>query len=167
VSEKSEEGNVITMDNRLRHAAMTAAAVVLLAGCTVSPNVGSFETSSPVAFNFLTHRKIESFWLARFDQVVKATESAAETLALIVTEREVGPDSAAFRYRDSKAEQFRLVVEQRTAALTSIHIDIGDSGSVALARLFGRQIILELTEAGVFSDEADSESEDGKQYQNL
>jgi len=146
---------------------MTAAAVVLLAGCTLSPNVGSFETSSPVAFNFLTHRKIESFWLARFDQVVKATESAAETLALIVAEREVGPDSAAFRYRDSKAEQFRLVVEQRTVALTSIHIDIGDSGSVALARLFGRQIILELTEAGVFSDEADSEGEDGKQYQNL
>jgi len=43
----------------------------------------------------------------------------------------------------------------------------GGGGSVALARLFGRQIIIELTEAGVFSDEADSEDEDGKQYQNL
>jgi len=60
------------MDNRLRHAAMTVAAVVLLAGCSVSPNAASFETSSPVAFNFLTNRKIESFWLARFDQLSAA-----------------------------------------------------------------------------------------------
>jgi hypothetical protein len=159
------------MDNRLRHAATAVAltAAVLLAGCTVSPNAGSFETSSPVAFNFLTSRRIESFWLARFDQVVKATESAAAALSLTVTEREVGPDSATFRCRDNKAEQFRLVVEQRTAALTAIQIDIGENGSVAVARLFGRQIILELTEAGVFADEAesDSEGEDGKLYQNL
>ena len=84
-----------------------------------------------------------------------------------MTEREIGADTATFRYRDRKAEQLRLVVEQRTDALTAIHIDIGDGGSVALARLFGRQIILELTEAGVFSDEADSEGEDGKLYQNL
>jgi hypothetical protein len=157
------------MDNRMRGAVVAAMvmAAVLSNGCSVSPNVGSFETSSPVAFNFLTHRKIESYWLARFDQVVKAVESAADALALSVTEREVGTDRATFRYRDAKAEHFRLVVEQRTAVLTSIHIDVADSGSVALARLFGRQIILELTEAGVFSDDADSESDDGKLYHNL
>jgi hypothetical protein len=157
------------MDSRLRHAAMAAgmAAAILLAGCTASPNPGSFETSSPVAFNFLSSRKIESVWLAPFDQVVKATDSAAEALALTVAEREIGADTATYRLRDRKAEQLRLVVEQRTAALTAIHFDVVEGGSVALARLFGRQIILELTEAGVFSDEADSEDDDAKLFQNL
>jgi hypothetical protein len=157
------------MHTRLKLAAAAAAlaAAVLAAGCTVGPNAGSFETSSPVAFNFLSSRKIESFWLAPFDQVVKATESAAGALALAVAEREIGADTATYRFRDRKAEQLRLVVEQRTAALTAIHFDVGDGGSVALARLFGRQIIIELTEAGVFSDEADAEGEDGKLFQNL
>jgi hypothetical protein len=143
---------VIDMHNRLRRAAaaVALAATVLSAGCTVSPNSNSFETSSPVAYNFLGSRKIESFWLAPFDQVVTATDSAAEALALDVAEREIGADTATFRLRDRKAEQLRLVVEQRTAALTAIHFDIEDGGSVALARLFGRQIIIELTEAGVF-----------------
>jgi hypothetical protein len=59
------------------------------------------------------------------------------------------------------------VVEQRTAVLTAIHFDVVEGGSVALARLFGRQIILELTEAGVFSDEAASEDDDAKLFQNL
>jgi hypothetical protein len=143
------------------------AAAILLAGCTASPNPGSFETSSPVAFNFLSSRKIESVWLAPFDQVVKATDSAAEALALTVAEREIGADTATYRLRDRKADQLRLVVEQRTAALTAIHFDVVEGGSVALARLFGRQIILELTEAGVFSDEADSEDDDAKLFQNL
>jgi hypothetical protein len=160
---------VIDMHNRLRRAAaaVALAATVLSAGCTVSPDPDSFETSSPVAFNFLGSRKIESFWLAPFDQVVKATDSAAEALALDVAEREIGADTATFRLRDRKAEQLRLVVEQRTVALTAIHFDIAASGSVALARLFGRQIILELTEAGVFSDEADSEDDDARLFQNL
>ena len=157
------------MHNRLRRAAaaVALAATVLSAGCTVSPNPDSFETSSPVAFNFLGSRKIESFWLAPFDQVVKATDSAASALALAVAEREIGADTATYRFRDRKAEQLRLVVEQRTAALTAIHFDVVEGGSVALARLFGRQIIIELTEAGVFSDEADAEGEDGKLFQNL
>jgi hypothetical protein len=160
---------MIEMHMRLRFAAAAAAlaAAVLTAGCTVGPNAGSFETSSPVAFNFLSSRKIESFWLAPFDQVVHATDSAAGVLALVVAEREIGAGTAAYRFRDRKAEQMRLVVEQRTDALTAVHFDIGDDGSVALARLFGRQIIIELTEAGVFSDEAAAAGEDGRLFQNL
>ena len=157
------------MGNGLRVTALVVAAAVVIAvhGCAVGPNVGSFETSSPVAFNFLTGRKIESFWLARFDQVVKAVQGAADALALSVTERQVGDNTATFRLRDAKAEQFRIVVEQRTAALTAIHFDVGEGGSVALARLFARQVILELSEAGVFSDDTDSEADDGKLYHNL
>jgi hypothetical protein len=141
-------------------------AAACVAGCTVYPNMGSFETSSPVAFNFLTGRRIESAWLARFDQVVQAVDRAAETLKLNAAEREGGPDGVRYRVRDARADQFRLVVEPRTGAVTSILIDVMDDGSVAVARLFARQIILELTEAGVF-DDSDSAEESEKLFQNL
>lgn len=142
------------------------AAAAVVTGCTVPPNMGSFETSSPVAFNFLTGRRIESAWLARFDQVVKAVDGAAESLKLNAVEREVGPDGIRYRFRDGRADQFRLVVEPRTPAVTSVLIEVGDGGSVAVARLFGRQIILELTQAGVF-DDSDSAEDSEELFQNL
>jgi hypothetical protein len=162
-----EEEKELRTNTRFKPAATAAMCLAaLLNGCAVSPNMGSFETSSPVAFNFLTDRKIESVWLARFDQVVKAVEGAADDLGLSMLERQLGADAARFRYRDAKAEQFRLVVEQSTVALTSILIEVGEGGSVAMARLFARQIILKLTAAGVF-DDSDAEDEEGKLFQNL
>jgi hypothetical protein len=155
------------MSIRVVHGAAAVLMAAVLLGCgSISPNVGSFETLSPAAFNSLTGRKIESVWLARYDQMTRAVDRVADALALGVVEREIGADRATFRYRDIKTDQFRLTVDQRTSALTSVLIEVGESGSVAMARLFARQIILELTSAGVFSDDSDSEDEE-KLFQNL
>jgi len=48
-----------------------------------------------------------------------------------------------------------------------IIIDVGYTGSEAIGRLFARQIFMELIEAGVFSDDSETETEEGQGYKNL
>jgi hypothetical protein len=155
-----------------RAAALFFMCAVLLfcSGCQAPVALGAFESigsASSTALHHLGKGKIESFWVARFEDVVKGTESGGQTLSLNLIEKKVEKDQALYRYRDDRGDQLSLSIERRTAAVTSILIDVGYTGSVAFAKLFARQILAELIEAGVFSDDSEPETDEGKGYKNL
>lgn len=146
------------------------AILLLCSGCQAPMALGAFESlgsASPTALHHLGKGKIESFWVARFEDVVKGTEIAGQTLSLNLTEKKVEKDQALYRFSDDRGDQIALSIERRTASVTSVLIDVGFTGSVAFAKLFARQIVVELIEAGVFPDDSESETDDGQGYKNL
>lgn len=146
------------------------AVLALCSGCQAPMALGAFESlgsASPTAFHHMGRGKIESFWAARFEEVVKGTEAAGQALSLTLIEKKVEKDQAAYRYKDDRGDQLSLAIERRTAAVTSILIDVGLTGSPAFAKLVARQILSELMEAGVFPGEAEPETGQGKGYKKL
>ena len=146
------------------------AILLLCNGCQAPMAIGTLESigsASPTAFQNLGRGKIESFWIARFEDVVKGTETAGQTLALNLTEKKVEKDQACYRYSDEKGDQIALTIERRTATVTSILIDVGYFGPIAFGRLLAHQVIVELVEAGVFADDSELETDDGKGYKKL
>ena len=149
---------------------LVGAILLLCSGCQAPMALGAFESAgsaSPTALHHLGKGKIESFWVARFEDVVKGTEIAGQTLSLNLTEKKVEKDQVVYRYSDDRGDHTALTIERRTASVTSVLIDVGYTGSIAFAKLFARQIVVELTDAGVFSDDPESETDDGKGYKNL
>jgi hypothetical protein len=132
--------------------------------------LGAFESlgsASPTAIHHLGKGKIESVWVVRFEDVVKGTEAGGRALSLNLIEKKVEKDQASYRYKDDRGDQVALTIERRTATVTSVLIDVGFTGSVAFGKLFSRQILAELIEAGVFSDDSEPETDEGKGYKNL
>ena len=109
--------------------------------------------AAPVASNNLGGGRGESFWIARYDDVIKAVLRAREALALEVREKKIEQDQAFFRFHDMKAQRIDLLIERRTDTMTSIMFDVGWFGSVAFGRLVFRQIIYELDEAEDFLED--------------
>jgi Protein of unknown function (DUF3568) len=139
-------------------------------GCQLPMALGTFESiggASPTAVHHLGRGKAESFWLARFEDVVKGTESAGQTLSVRLTEKKVEDGQAFFRFSDDRGDDIAITIERRTARVTSIHLDAGYFGSIAFVNLFARQIVVELIEAGVFPDDPEPETDDGKGFKNL
>ena len=146
------------------------AVLVLCSGCQAPMALGAFESlgsASPTALHHLGRGRIESYWAARFEDVVKGTEAGGEALSLTLVEKQIGKNQTLFRYKDDRGDPITLAIERRTATMTSILIDVGFAGSPAFAKLFARQILLELIDAGVFSDDAEEETDEGKGYKNL
>jgi len=146
------------------------AVLLLCSGCQAPMAFGALESlgsASPTALHHLGKGKIESFWVARFEDVVKGAETGGEALSLNLIEKKVEKDQAFYRYKDDRGDQIALSIERRTANVTSILIDVGYTGSIAFGKLFARQIFVELIETGVFSDDSETETEDGKGYKNL
>ena len=115
--------------------------------------VGAIGGASPVAMNLVAKGKVESYWVARYADVVDATVRAGQVLSLELLEKKAEADRTAFRYGYSKGEKATILVEYRTATMTSVQIDYGVSGSIAFARLMGREIAVELAKAGAFLEE--------------
>jgi hypothetical protein len=115
--------------------------------------VGSAGSAAPVAANNLGGGKGESFWIARYRDVIKAVLQAGEVLSLELIEKKIEQDQASFRFQDAKAERVDLLIERRTDTMTSILFDVGWFGSLAFGRLVYRQIIYELDEAGDFLED--------------
>jgi hypothetical protein len=119
------------------------------AGC-ISPipftTAGASGGSSAVSFENEGGGRGESFWLARYDDVVAATLRAGEALSLELQEKTID-------FYDGKKERIGLTIERRTDTMTSISFNVGWFGSVAFGRLFARQIIFELQESGSFLED--------------
>jgi hypothetical protein len=126
------------------------------AGC-ISPipftTAGASGGSSAVSFENEGGGRGESFWLARYDDVVAATLRAGEALSLELQEKTIEDDQTFFRFYDGKKERIGLTIERRTDTMTSISFNVGWFGSVAFGRLFARQIIFELQESGSFLED--------------
>lgn len=144
--------------------------LAMCSGCQAPMALGAFESigsASPTALHHLGRGKIESYWAARFEDVVQGTEAGGEALSLTLIEKRIGKDQALFRYKDDRGDPITLAIERRTATMSSILIDVGFAGSPAFAKLFARQVLSELIDAGVFSDDAEEETDEGKGYKNL
>ena len=127
-------------------------------GPIASSTIGTAGGAIPAAFNYQGGGKAESFWLVRYDDVVMATIQAGESLALELKEKKQEADQAFFRFSDSKEAQIDLRIERRTDTVTSIHFDIGRSGSIAFGRLMARKIIFELKKADAFLEDWSTEA---------
>lgn len=115
--------------------------------------VGAAGSTSPVAYRSLGHGKTESFWLARYDDVIRATGRAADALSLQLKEKKIEKNRTQFQYSDDTGEKLDILIERRSATMTSIRFDVGWTGSVAFAHLMGRQIVFELNKAGAFLED--------------
>jgi len=120
---------------------------------------GAIGSASPVAMNLVEKGKVESYWVARYADVVDATVRAGQVLSLELLEKKVEADRTSFRYGYSKGEKAEILVEYRTATMTSVQIDYGVYGSIAFARLMGREIAVELAKAGAFLEELSPDEE--------
>ena len=130
--------------------------LVFNVGC-LSPvainTMGTAGSNAPVAFSNEGGGQGESFWIAKYDDVVAATLSAGETLSLELKEKRIENDQSFFRFQDVKNERIDLFIERRTDTMTSIKFNVGWFGSVAFGRLLARQIINELNESGSFLED--------------
>ena len=132
-------------------------AVIFISSGCMSPvafqTVGVIGGASPVALNIVEKGKAESYWVARYADVVDATIRAGQVLSLELLEKKVEADRTSFRFGYSRGEKAEILVEYRTATMTSVLIDCGVYGSIAFARLMGREIAVELAKAGAFLED--------------
>ena len=135
----------------------TLGAVLFISSGCMAPvafqAVGAIGGASPVALNLVEKGKMESYWVARYTDVVDATMRAGQGLSLELLEKKVEAERTSFRFGYGKGEKAAILVEYRTATMTSVQIDYGVSGSVAFARLMGREIAVELAKAGAFLED--------------
>ena len=131
---------------------LTALCLVFIAlcGCTAPLALQGLGSTSPVAFNSIGRGKGDSFWLARYDDVIQATLRAGLTLSLKLEKKEIGKDQTVFHYVDGKEKKLYVLIERRTETMTYARFDVGSFGSRAMGKLMVRQIIFEITKADAF-----------------
>ena len=115
--------------------------------------IGTAGSNAPVAFNNTGGGQSESFWIAKYDDVVAAVLRAGDALSLEVKDKKIENDQTFFRFYDAKKERIDLFIERRSDTVTSIKFDVGWFGSVGFGRLIARQVIFELDEAGGFLED--------------
>ena len=114
---------------------------------------GALGGASPVAMNLVDKGKIESYWVASYDEVVAATERAAQVLSLELLEKISKHHHTFFRYGYRKEKKVEITIEQQTDTMTSALINFGVTGSVVFADLLGREIAVELKKANAFLEQ--------------
>ena len=116
-------------------------------GCFSPVALGTMETTgneAPVVFNHFSRGEAVAFFVAKFDDVVAATQRAAQGLSLDVNEKQVRENQAFFRCHDAMNDRVDVLIVRRSETVTSIKYDVGWFGSVGLGRLVLRQITSEL-----------------------
>jgi hypothetical protein len=74
-------------------------ALATCSGCATSAALTPYVASgAPVIAQYSGRGKAESFWVARYDDVVQATLRAGEKLSLALKEQNIKEDKASLRY---------------------------------------------------------------------
>lgn len=132
------------------------AVLTLNVGC-LSPiaisTMGTVSSNAPVIFNNSGAGKGESFWIARYDDVVAATSRAGEALSLELKEKKIENGQTFFRFYDAKKDGIDLFIERRSDTMTSLKFDVGWFGPITFGHLMVRQIIDELSDSGKFLED--------------
>jgi hypothetical protein len=115
--------------------------------------MGTVGSGAPVVFHNSGTGKGESFWIAKYDDVIAATSRAAEALSLELKEKKIEKDQTFFRFCDAKKDSIDLFIERRSDTMTSLKFDVGWFGSATFGRLMVRQIIDELIDSGDFLED--------------
>jgi len=145
------------MNNLSKHALTLFAPILyitILSGC-LSPLAiqavgGAAGGVAPATSDYRGAGKGESYFIARYEDVIQAVLKTGEVLSLELKEKKVDQDSASIEYYGGKENKINLLIERRTKTMTSILFDVGWSGSIAFGRLMARQVIVELDKAEAF-----------------
>lgn len=105
---------------------------------------------APVVVDSLGVGSTDTFWVARFDDVVEAALRARTKLSLKLDDARIEDDEAVLRFADQWDEQIILRIDRRTETVTRVRFVTPTSAVRGLARLLGRQIIDELQDADAF-----------------
>ena len=138
----------------LKSAAARAGVLAALAcgGCAVAvPAVTGAAGSVPEVEQHLEQGKSDTFWAARYDDVVKAALGAADKLSLKLKDKKIGEEHAHIRVTDNMNEEIALDIERRTDTVTRIRFDAGSQEFAGFAHLLDRQIAHELKDANAFA----------------
>jgi len=123
-------------------------------GCTTATLIsGMGATPSGVSSTSGSGSTVRSYQIVRFEDAVKATLKAAETLALENTKKDIQENRAELRYTDEKQQVIDILIEGRTAIITFFQVDAGFFGPGGMTRLVLLQILDEIDEAGDFLEE--------------
>jgi hypothetical protein len=121
-----------------------------LVGCTAPLAVQGLSSTSPVAFSNIDRGSGDSFWLARYDDVVQATLRAGQALSLTLDNKQIEKDETVFHFVGDREKKMKILIERRTETMTYAHFDVGFFGSKSMGRLMARQIFFEIDEAEAF-----------------
>ena len=151
---KSHRKGLVMMP-KLLNALVAGALVIAMTACggcalTAAAVVPSAVGTAPVVGEYLVAGKGDSFWVARYDDVVQATLRAGEKLSLELKDEEIEEGRTKLRYVDGRGKEISLLIEHRTDTVTRVRFEVGSSEFSGFAHLFGRQIIHELNDAGAF-----------------
>lgn len=125
-----------------------AAGVVALAGCAapVASLLSPAISGVPAVSDFVDSGASESYWAARYEDVIVASRTAGLTFGLTLAMDDETPDRTILRLVDRTGAGIRMRIEPRTDALTFIKFN----GSAGMMRLMSRQIAHELERAEAF-----------------
>ena len=127
--------------------AVAACSGCVLPAATILPAATG---AAPVVVERRGSGRGDSFWVARYDDVVKAALRAGQTLSLELREKTVEDDNAMLVFADDRDTEITLRIERRTATVTRIRYDVRSSDLESFSRLVGQQIIDELNDADAF-----------------
>ena len=94
--------------------------------------------------------KSDSFWIARYDDIVQATLRAGEKLSLTLKEKEIEEGKTRLLFVDDQDHEISILIERRTESVTRGRFEVGSNENLGSARLFGQQLIDEINDAGAF-----------------
>ena len=126
---------------------MTMCGSCALPAASILPSVLGL---SPVVIDNLGAGKSDSFWIARYDDVVLATLRAGKMLSLTLKKKEIEEGKTSLLFVDDQDNEISILIERRTETVTRGRFDVGSNDNLGFARLFGQQLIDELNDANAF-----------------
>ena len=126
-------------------------AIAMCSGCAVPTTtvLPSAVSGAPVVLD-RSARERDSYWVARYEDVVQAALRAGETLALELKTDDIQDDRARLLFSDEHKAEMAFYIERRTSSVTLLRY-IGGSGELSsFADLFVQQLVEELRNADAF-----------------
>ena len=141
----------------LKCALIIAIGAILLcfgSGCTTATLIsGASSAPSGVSHASGPGSRVISYQVVRFEDAVECSIRAAEALSLDNKKKDIKEIRAELRYVDEQDQAVDIIIERRSATITTIQVDAGFSGPQGLTRLIMLQIIEELDKAGARLDD--------------
>ncbi len=121
-------------------------------GCGLSTGaaISSAAGAAPVVVDGLDTNRPDTFWVARYDDVLAAAKRAGEKLSLELVRERIEENDATLRYEDRLEDQVILRIERRSDSVTRVRFVAVSSDVRGMAALLGRQIVAELRDADAF-----------------
>ena len=134
--------------------AIGAIFVCFSSGCTTGTLIsGMGSAPSGVSHASGPGSKVVSYQFVRYEDAVKVSIRAAEALSLENKRKDFKENRAELRYVDEKDQVVDIIIERRTATITTIQADAGFFGPKGFSRLMLLQILKELDKTGAYPED--------------